>query len=115
MLDSGATRLFVSKCYVECAKLLLQHLRQDFPLHNIDGSNNKAGAITHFARLRLQVGLHDKEWDFLVTDLGPEDIILGLLWLREVNSQIDWKEEMLDIEAVQRPQKVDTNRKFRCA
>lgn len=49
MLDSGATELFVSKRYVERAKLSLQRLRQDLLLHNINGSNNKAGVIMHFA------------------------------------------------------------------
>lgn len=63
--------------------------------------------------MRLQVGDHDKEWDFLVTDLGPENMILGLPWLREVNPQIDWKEGVLDVEAAQRPQRVDANRKSR--
>lgn len=115
MLDSGATGLFIGKHYAERAKLLLQRLPQELPLHNINGSDNRAGIITHFTRLRLQVGDHDKEWDFLITDLGPESVILGLLWLREVNPQIDWKEGMLDVEAAQRPQKVDANRKSRRA
>lgn len=101
MLDSGATGLFISKRYAERAKLLLQHLQQNLLLHNIDGSNNKAGVITHFTQLRLQVEDHDKKWDFLVTDLGPESVILGLPWLHEVNLQIDWKEGVLDMEAAQ--------------
>lgn len=29
MLDSSATRLFISKCYAECAKLSLRRLQQD--------------------------------------------------------------------------------------
>lgn len=111
MLNSGATGLFVSKRYAERTKLPLQRLQQVLPLHNIDRSNNKAGVITHFTRLHLQIGDHDKEWDFLVTDLGPENMILGLPWLREVNPQIDWKEGILDIEAAQRLQRVDANRK----
>lgn len=115
MLDSGATGLFISKRHAERAKLPLKRLQQVLPLHNIDGSDNKAGAITHFTRLRLQVGDHDKEWDFLVTDLGPENMILGLPWLREVNPQIDWKEGVLDVEAAQRLQRVDANRKSRRA
>ena len=33
-----------------------------------------------------------EQWaDFLVTDLGGEDIILGLLWLRKTNLQVDWE------------------------
>lgn len=115
MLDSGATELFVSKRYTECAKLLLQHLQQDLPLHNIDRSDNKAGVIMHFTQLQLQVGDHDKKCDFLVTDLGPENMILGLPWLCKVNPQINWKKGVLDVEAAQRPQKVNANRKAKRA
>lgn len=78
MLDSGAIGLLVSKYYAECTKLPLQCLQQVLPLYNIDRSNNKAGIITHFTRLCLQVGDYDKEWDFLVTDLGPENVVLEL-------------------------------------
>lgn len=40
---------------------------------------------------------------------------MGLSWLREVNSQIDWKKGILNVEAAQRLQKVDANRKSRRA
>jgi hypothetical protein len=33
-----------------------------------------------------------------VTDLGPEDVVLGLLWLRSVNLEIDWAEGTLNME-----------------
>lgn len=115
MLDSGATGLFINKRYADRLHIPVQRLQQQLPLYNIDGSDNRAGTITHFARLRLEVGQHDKEWDFLITDLGPEDVILGLPWLREANPQIDWKEGILDVEAARRPQKVDANRKARRA
>jgi hypothetical protein len=40
-----------------------------------------------------------REWqEFLVTDLGPEDIVLGLPWLKSVNPEIDWAEGTLDME-----------------
>lgn len=99
MLDSGATGLFISKRYAERAKLPLQCLQQNLQLHNIDGSNNKASVIMHFTQLHLHVSDHNKEWDFLITDLGPENVILELPWLREVNPQIDWKKGVLDVEA----------------
>ena len=77
--------------------------------------SHAAGTITDFARLHLTVGEHSKEWDFLVTDIGPENVILGLPWLREANQQIDWASGVLDVEAAQRPQRVDANRKLRRA
>ena len=35
--------------------------------------------------------------DFLVTDLGGEDVILGLPWLREANPSIDWGKGLLQV------------------
>ena len=41
-----------------------------------------------------------EQWaDFLVTDLGGEDIILGLPWLRKTNSQVDWEKGQLSVKA----------------
>jgi hypothetical protein len=36
------------------------------------------------------ISFWNKPTNFLVTDLGSEDIILGLPWLRKVNPTIDW-------------------------
>lgn len=112
MLDSGATGLFINRTYAATHQLTLSPLRTMLPLYNIDGSPNKAGAITQFCRLRLTIGNHDKEWDFLVTDLGPEDVILGLPWLREVNPRVDWEGGTMEINEA-KPQKVEANRKTR--
>ena len=35
--------------------------------------------------------------EFLVTDLGNEDVILELPWLRWVNPNIDWKEGRIQV------------------
>jgi hypothetical protein len=89
MIDSGATALFVSKRFVQCHHIICSPLLNTIALHNIDGSKNKAGSLTHFARLTLTIGSWNEPTDFLVTDLGPEDIILRLPWLKKVNPTID--------------------------
>lgn len=33
----------------------------------------------------------------MVTDLGPEDVVLGLPWLRKANPTIDWNRGILDM------------------
>jgi hypothetical protein len=45
---------------------------------------------SHFAHLILTIGSWNEPTNFLITDLGPEDIILGLLWLKKVNPTINW-------------------------
>ena len=66
-------------------------------LCNIDGSENQAGSVSQYARLRLRVGGR-RDWEnFLVTDLGPEDVVLGLPWLRRINPEIDWAKGSLKL------------------
>ena len=33
----------------------------------------------------------------MVTNLGPEDLVLGLPWLRKMNPAIDWREGTLEM------------------
>ena len=40
-----------------------------------------------------------KEWqEFLVMELGPEDVVLGLPWLRSTNPAIDWAKGTMKVE-----------------
>ncbi|KIK60275.1 hypothetical protein GYMLUDRAFT_144746, partial [Collybiopsis luxurians FD-317 M1] len=71
-------------------------------IFNIDGTPNQAGQITHFTHLALTVDDQECWTDFLVTNLGGEDIILGLPWLRKINPEVDWEKGRLSVK----PQKV---------
>jgi hypothetical protein len=97
MIDSGATALFVSKHFVQHHHIICSPLPNTMALYNINGSTNKAGSLTHFACLTLTIGSWNKPTDFLVTDLGPEDIILRLPWLKKVNPTIDWDSGKMEI------------------
>jgi predicted aspartyl protease len=97
IIDSGATALFISKRFVQRYHIICIPLPNTIALHNIDGSKNKAGSLTHFARLTLTIGSWNEPTDFLVTDLGPKDIILGLPWLKKVNPTIDWDSGEMEI------------------
>ena len=98
MVDSGATALFLGKEFVERNHILTFPLRQPIDVFNIDGTPNQAGRIERFARLGLAVDGQESWTDFLITDLGGEDIILGLPWLRTVNLKIDWEGGRLEVK-----------------
>jgi hypothetical protein len=99
MVDCGATALFISQRFVKENKIHTHLIQREIPLYNIDGSRNRAGGITRSTRLRLKVG-DTEEWRvFLVTDLGPEDVVLGLLWLRSVNPDIDWVQGKMNLDS----------------
>jgi hypothetical protein len=91
MLDSGATAVFINERFVSQHNILRRPLIRPIALHIIEGSINKAGSLTHFARLTMNISSkYTEKLDFLITNLGPEDIILGLPWLRRINPKVDW-------------------------
>jgi len=97
MVDCGATGLFLDVPFVQRNHITTFPLRQPIDLLNIDGSPNTAGRITHFTRLELTVDSHTTWTDFLVANLGGEDMILGLPWLRKLNPTIDWHQGTLQV------------------
>ena len=99
MVDCGATALFLDNNFVKRHQLKTFALQKPIRIFNIDGTANRAGQITHFARLALMVDKQEQWTDFLVTDLGGEDIILGLPWLRRTNPQVDWEKGRLSVKA----------------
>jgi len=102
MVDCGATALFISEKFVKKNNVRTRPLVRPVLLYNIDGSKNCAGTVALSARLRLRVG-ETEEWrEFLVTNLGPEDVILGLPWLRSVNPEIDWTDGTVKVEQARR-------------
>jgi predicted aspartyl protease len=92
MIDSGASSLFLSQRFVSENHVSTKRLPRPIPLHNIDNTLNAAGYITHTARLTLQIDNHEEEAEFAVTDIGPEEVIIGIEWLRTHNPEINWKQ-----------------------
>jgi hypothetical protein len=90
MLDSGAMAVFINERFVTQYNILRRPLTWPIALHNIDGSIDKAGSLTHFIRLTMNISSkYTKKLDFLITDLGPKDIILELLWLCQINPKVN--------------------------
>ena len=83
MIDSGATGIFILSSFVCKNNIVTKLMKHHDPivLYNIDGSRNKAGTITHVAKLCLQVGNFDELVEFLITNISTEDVILGIPWL----------------------------------
>ena len=98
MIDSGATGLFLHQKFIDRHKIFTRALPHPITLYNIDGTPNLAGKITHSARLLSTIdGNPPQLLEYLVTNLGTEDIILGLPWLRKVNPRVDWEKGQLQI------------------
>jgi hypothetical protein len=90
MVDCGASSPFLSERFVKQYHVLVKSLLSPITLYNINMTKNKAGTITHSAKLEVCAGAHREKLCFLVTDVGPEDVVLGTTWLRDHNPEIDW-------------------------
>ena len=91
MVDSGASTLFINKRFIEANNIRTRKLKEPIPVYNIDGTLNKNGSISHVAVLNMSLGgAHVGREAFTVTDIGPEDVIIGIDWLRYHNPEIDW-------------------------
>jgi len=98
MVDCGATTLFISERFVREHEVCTHLLGQEIPLFNINRLRNWARKVTYFAYLQLTVD-KSKEWcEFLMTDLGPEDVVLGLPWLRNMNPKINWAKGTMKVK-----------------
>ena len=86
---------FISTRILKYMKIGSLKLPKPRTIWNIDGTHNKAGAITDFVDLQVQCGPKVKEMQFLVMDLGEDEIILGYPWLAVFQPDIDWKAAVL--------------------
>jgi hypothetical protein len=90
LVDCGASMLFLSERFVKEKQVWTKNLTNKIPVRNIDGTSNVAGPITHYAELDLKIEDHKEKAVFMVTDLGSDDVTIGIDWLRYHNPEIDW-------------------------
>jgi hypothetical protein len=90
LVDSGASTLFINSEFIKRNDVTTKKLERALPVRNIDVSQNTVGPIREYAELYLKIGDHEEEAAFMVTDIGSDDIIIGIDWLRYHNPEIDW-------------------------
>src|SRR5882724_2411372 len=69
--------------------LCTQCLPRAIPVHNVDGTLDKAGYITEVIDLIVQYRDHSERATFHITGIGQTTIILGHTWLVEHNQEIN--------------------------
>ena len=90
LLDSGATENFIDETTWERLKVGKNCLKDKIILHNVDGTENKKGQLTHFCWLRICYGRKEDLQKFFITALGQDRIILGYPFLRTFNPKVNW-------------------------
>ncbi|ESK82853.1 pro-pol protein [Moniliophthora roreri MCA 2997] len=97
LLDSGAEGNFISQVTARKLRLPLIKLEKRVKVLNIDGTLNTLAYVTHMARVTFFIGNRKMTEDLMVSRLGGEQIILGMLWLCHYNPQINWKHGKIEI------------------
>jgi hypothetical protein len=93
LVDSGATGLFMDTDYVRLNAISTHQLLLPILVFNVDGSANEAGEISEVAEVILWYDGHAECAQFMVTQLGQQNMILGFTWLWEHNPEVDWQSQ----------------------
>ena len=97
-MDSGATDNFISNKLLKRLKIGKLQLKNPRTIWNIDGTHNKSGTIQEYVNLLVRVGERRHEMQFLITDLGEDELVLGYPWLAAFQPHINWKDTTIDEE-----------------
>jgi len=89
LLDSGATRMFMSKSLAQKRGYRLIKLDRPLQVRNVNGTGNSGSAITHEVEVNMFYKGHIKRVQINVCELGKTDVILGMLWLVAHNPKIN--------------------------
>ncbi len=96
LVDSGATDCFMSERFIQRMKLGKRPLQRPQKIWNIDNMANQAREITHYIALNIQTGGVKRTIQFLITNIGNEDIILGYPWMAAFEPQFAWKNGVIN-------------------
>ncbi len=96
LVDSGATDCFMSERFIRRMKFGKRPLQRPRKIWNIDNTANQAGEIMHYIILDVQTGGVKKRMQFLVTNIGSEDIMLGYPWMAAFEPKFTWRSGVID-------------------
>lgn len=96
MLDSGANVCLIHPRLVKDQSLPSIPKRRAIRLRTIDNSDVRSGLITHEVHLRVFIGDHEEDLVFDVAEIGDDNLILGINWLRRHNPAVDWERSTID-------------------
>jgi hypothetical protein len=96
LLDSGATHNFIDIRTVIRLGIGTKRLKNPRTVTNVDGTTNRAGAITRYANLTFSYEGKEQTTPVYVTNLGKDRIILGLPWFKAFEPKISWTKGSLE-------------------
>ena len=90
LLDCGATHNFIDIRTIIRLGIRTKQLKEPRTVTNVDGTTNRAGAITRYTNLEFEYQGKNKGLPVYITNLGKDRIILGLPWFKTFEPRINW-------------------------
>jgi len=91
LLDCGATENFIHPRLVKKLKLKMKLLKKSRQVKNMDGTTNKARAVTEVAILEIRCKGYQGKHAFFMAKVDCDEILLGYPFLEAVNPEINWQ------------------------
>ena len=101
LMDCGATHNFINPQTVKTLAMGTNPLKQPLTVHNVDGTVNQGGTITHYCNLWVQRGTQVEKLGFYVANLRQDHLILGYPWFKRFNPNFNWDTNTLEGDTVE--------------
>ena len=94
-LDCGANECFVSQQFIEEHRLGVRYMKTPRKIENANGSPNAGGNLRYYIDLTVTTRTQSHPLRFYITDIGPDNLVLGYPWFEATNITPDWKNRMV--------------------
>ena len=91
LLDSRAMGNFIDKDFVCTKGISTQSISHPILVYNVDSSPNEASQISEVVDVVLYYKTHSKRTLLVVSSLGKQSMILGYIWLKDHNLEVNWQ------------------------
>ena len=75
----------MNKSFAQKHHILLYKLSKPIVPKNVHGTTNQAGQIDYYTWIQTNIDGRKDLQRLLITDIGPQEIIFGLPWLKEID------------------------------
>ena len=104
LLDTGATHCFISPTVIRQNRWQTFKLKTPIKVFNTDATLSGSQEVQRFVPLHFNIKGVPTAIDFLVTNTGREDAILGMTWMKAYDAQINCSTGEVNASRPDRPE-----------